>query len=427
MTKGRKPFKSKKNTKQSAKSKPQGFVSKGARGGTFYTPMDSSISMFDLLQNTLSSSTDPSLRKQTRYLPSHTILLVGEGDFSFSNALTAALNLPRFDTTTGAKIARTSDDNLVVMATSHDSLSTLQRKYPNCSSTLHQLRSTKGVNVHHNVDATTMSADPRISTYTYDRIVFNFPHVGGGKQEDVEVNKNMLSLFFGQCRKLLKNLVKMKGEVHVALRQTSFYDKFAIVELAEGAGLELKEKADFDTERWAALGYKPVRTEPAAREAPSMDAAKLFVFVPSDIALAEEENNAGEEDDEEDEDEDTIVEDEELPCAKVDSSKKHDNSKPSKKSQRDQKKALKRKERQQRQKKAHAVDDGEKYASNGKHQLVAPSKSERTSTLKEESQAKQTLPPSKLRRVKEGLVSKKPKRVPTLKRGSGGWDVVSKK
>ncbi|KAK9134042.1 hypothetical protein Scep_013570 [Stephania cephalantha] len=102
------------------------------------------------------------------YCSSHKILLVGEGDFSFSACL-------------GRAFGRA--DNMV--ATSLNSQEFLKRNYGNAMSNVDSLRS-RGCIVIHNVDATKMAGNRRSNDVTYDRIVYNFPHAGFSKNEHVK-------------------------------------------------------------------------------------------------------------------------------------------------------------------------------------------------------------------------------------------------
>ncbi|CAL9110810.1 unnamed protein product, partial [Musa textilis] len=92
----------------------------------------------------------------SHYSSAQQILLVGEGDFSFSLALADAFG---------------SADNLV--ATSLDSYDDLLRKYSKAKSNLKSLRE-MGATALHGVDATTMKSHGDLTTRRFDRIVFNF-------------------------------------------------------------------------------------------------------------------------------------------------------------------------------------------------------------------------------------------------------------
>jgi len=183
------------------------------------------------------------------------ILLVGEGDFSFAMALAS----------------RRGSRNLV--ATSYDSLHTVKEKYPNSVATVRTLREA-GVEVFGGIDCTRLGVDgahaevvaPEGKKLLWDRIAFNFPHVGGGTEADVDCNQKLLSAFFEACKPLLH---PARGHAVVTLRNTSFYRGWNINKLAQEAGLHLHDTRPFDTDMFAT--YTPVRTNPAVREAPTAD------------------------------------------------------------------------------------------------------------------------------------------------------------
>jgi 25S rRNA (uracil2634-N3)-methyltransferase len=437
MGKGRKPAKRRKN--QPTK-KADAFIQKGARGGTFFT-VNAGMSTLDLLQHTLQSSNQPSLRKLTRYQPSHSILLIGEGDFTFASALATALNLqPRPKLASSSSTLRSSKimhSGPVLIATSYDSLKDVTTKYADTYPRLQDLRTSRGVIIHHNVDATKLSTDERFNAYEFDKVIFNFPHVGGGKEEDVEVNKVMLGGFFREARDILRNGGGgVGGEVHVSLRDTPFYEKFKIETLAEEQGYELVERVPFDTERWTALGYKPQRTNPAVRAAPSLEDAMLYVF-----RLAGGEGNGDAETDEDingtDEQEEVAGADREVEVVPRESKKRP--RKEGKVTRKEKKLAAKRASEEallplesvKPSKKGKSGSTASPSLSSPKT-LEAPNKSPSTET----ALAKQTLPPSKkpqkgdpaLHKVKAGSVVKGGKRS-SMKKALpkvGNWEVKPK-
>ena len=138
-----------------------------------------------------------------------------------------------------------------------------------------------GVHVLHGIDATRLD-DQREKLFTqqitngsFDRVVFNFPHVGGGSvKEDLIANQHMLTKFFACAGKFLSGT----GEIHVTLRATSFYDSWEINTLAEKTGLRSLDTVDFDQN--AFHGYQQVRTRGSTcmREAPTTSGAKTYRF-----------------------------------------------------------------------------------------------------------------------------------------------------
>ncbi|MCL7050719.1 hypothetical protein MKW94_022777 [Papaver nudicaule] len=185
------------------------------------------------------ASNATSERRITHYSSSHKILLVGEGDFSFSACLARAFG---------------SAANMV--ATSLDSEETLSTRLPSSESYIQDLQGL-GCLVLHNVDVNLMSSSsfyPQLARMKFHRIVFNFPHAGHFYMREhhhcvIQRHKNLLSGFFKSARKMLKK----DGEVHVAHRDDHPYNAWEIEELANEAGLILKEAVDFHSFQY--VGY----------------------------------------------------------------------------------------------------------------------------------------------------------------------------
>lgn len=105
--------------------------------------------------------------------PAHRILLVGEGDFSFAHSLYTSHHC----------------ENLI--ATCFDSAMALAEKYPQSTRNIQELENatckdeTVKVKILYGVDATKLgkgglgSGGKEVKKGDFDRIVFNFPHVGG--------------------------------------------------------------------------------------------------------------------------------------------------------------------------------------------------------------------------------------------------------
>ncbi|XP_023645890.1 heavy metal-associated isoprenylated plant protein 41 isoform X2 [Capsella rubella] len=101
------------------------------------------------------------------YSSNHQILLVGEGDFSFSRSLATLFG---------------SASN--ICASSLDSYDNVVRKYKKARSNLETLKRL-GAFLLHGVDATTLQYHPDLRYRRFDRIIFNFPHAGfHGKETD---------------------------------------------------------------------------------------------------------------------------------------------------------------------------------------------------------------------------------------------------
>ncbi|RAL46025.1 hypothetical protein DM860_006179 [Cuscuta australis] len=94
------------------------------------------------------------------YNSSHKILLVGEGDFSFSSSLATAFG---------------TASNMI--ATSLDSQSFLKKNYGNAMWNLKNLRS-MGCRIEHGFDATQFAHYQWLGGTQFDRIIYNFPFAG---------------------------------------------------------------------------------------------------------------------------------------------------------------------------------------------------------------------------------------------------------
>ena len=99
--------------------------------------------------------------------PENRILLVGEGDFSFSRSLLEHRAITSLYTT------------------SLDSRSAVLSKYPQAAAHVKAIEAEETCNVEYGVDATKLGrtggggGGKEVRKGEWDRIVFNFPHVGG--------------------------------------------------------------------------------------------------------------------------------------------------------------------------------------------------------------------------------------------------------
>ncbi|KAH9312857.1 hypothetical protein KI387_027892 [Taxus chinensis] len=157
------------------------------------------------------------------YSSLHRILLVGEGDFSFSSALATAFGCA---------------ENIV--ATSLDTRETVLGFYKSAANSIWNLLS-RGACVLHGVDATRMDQLVILSGTMFDRVVFNFPHSGfWGKEDKDEVikkHRDLVSKFFQSARMLLS----CTGEIHITHKEGLQYRKWNLVGEAMNCGLFLKE------------------------------------------------------------------------------------------------------------------------------------------------------------------------------------------
>ncbi|GLJ08338.1 hypothetical protein SUGI_0086710 [Cryptomeria japonica] len=121
-------------------------------------------------------------RRLMHYSSLQSILLVGEGNFSFSSALATAFK---------------SAKNIV--ASTFDSKAKVMRVYDTARNSVGNLKS-RGASVLYKVDAARLHEIEDLSARTFDRIVFNLPHAGyfgGGEcsNEAIKKNNELLSMF----------------------------------------------------------------------------------------------------------------------------------------------------------------------------------------------------------------------------------------
>lgn len=156
------------------------------------------------------------------------VLTVGDGDFSFSLAV--------------SKLVASADNNSggMVVATSYEDKPTLQRVYPAFEDTLNSLQNCDGTKtiVGYNVDATQLNKTlpPNVlqSNVKYHRICWNFPCTAIGKGQDgqndaMEENKELV-------RKFMVNALPFLdidcGEIHIAHKTKPPYNQWEMEKIA---------------------------------------------------------------------------------------------------------------------------------------------------------------------------------------------------
>ncbi|XXG55267.1 hypothetical protein AAC387_Pa03g2970 [Persea americana] len=182
------------------------------------------------------------------YFSLHQILLVGEGDFSFSLCLAKAFG---------------SASNLVT--TSLDNYDVVTKKYIQAESNIQNLVKL-GATVLHGVDATKMKLHTDLSMRKFDRIIFNFPHAGFYGKEDeirlIELHRNLVQGFFRNASRMLRP----NGEVHVSHKTSAPYDRWNLEELASKCSLSLTECVNFEKADYP--GYHNKRGDGAGCDKP---------------------------------------------------------------------------------------------------------------------------------------------------------------
>ena len=221
-------------------------------------------------------------RKKNAFVPytvNDTILLVGEGNFSFARAL----------------VRRYQGVATRLVATSYDTKEEVLSKYPEFPIVLEELEAA-GVTIVYGVDCTALESNTTLqhavhtmqqalassseqvsktlqSMAVFDKIVFNFPHTACGIKDTAEnnrVHQRLLTAFFNAAIPLqkpatiTKNWVGKKNkpvlsQIHVTLKTGEPYTSWQVGRLARLTGqLRLQTAIDFYPGLYS--GYEHRRT-----------------------------------------------------------------------------------------------------------------------------------------------------------------------
>ncbi|KAF2210333.1 hypothetical protein CERZMDRAFT_17168, partial [Cercospora zeae-maydis SCOH1-5] len=189
------------------------------------------------------------------FLAEGRILLIGEGDFSFSRSIVAEHGC------------------CDITATCYDSQEALFEKYhPQAASHVQYLED-EGQKVLYSVDATKLDKHKTLAKLVaeegrFDVVLFNFPHVGGKSTDvnrQVRSNQELLVKFFQAVQGVLavrknngNNDEDGSGTVVVTLFEGEPYTLWNVKDLARHAGLEVARSFKFLAEAYP--GYEHKRT-----------------------------------------------------------------------------------------------------------------------------------------------------------------------
>jgi len=248
------------------------------------------------------------------YRPELRTLLVGEGNFSFTRALIRKWEATRVEEEGGAPVDSVEDlVGFRVVATCLDSKVELLEKYPDVADIVREIKG-HGATVHTGIDATKLLSSKRIvksltelcedpndgysdddderraerEDIGFDRIIFNFPHIGCGisdTKENNRVHREMITAFFKSAHSVLAD----QGQVHVTVKVGEPYESWRVPALAIETGLlKVHSAVPFDPTIHDGYVHRrtvgaPARPLPANVDVDSdKTASRTLIFVKAD-------------------------------------------------------------------------------------------------------------------------------------------------
>ncbi|OQS04505.1 hypothetical protein THRCLA_03274 [Thraustotheca clavata] len=189
---------------------------------------------------------------------SFSVLIVGDGNFSYTCALARQLHALRHE----RKLP-----SIRTIATSLDTADELTKMYPGSVEKLAEIRQ-HNIQVLHNFNATRIESYlDKLGNTNFDRIVFNFPHYaeGGNKRNKIHKHRQLLTQFF----KSSVNALAPHGQVWVTLcagqggtqAETivrAFGDTWQVAQCAASANYLLYNVHEAPVDALYQLGYNSV-------------------------------------------------------------------------------------------------------------------------------------------------------------------------
>ncbi|MGH0190049.1 UNVERIFIED_CONTAM: hypothetical protein FKN15_041161, partial [Acipenser sinensis] len=180
------------------------------------------------------------------------VLLVGEGNFSFS-----------------ASVCETAGSCTEITATCFQP-EEAARQQVEAGRNIQRLLE-RGAEVYFQVDCTQLKECVALSGRQFDRVVFNFPHCG--RKAGVRKNRTLLTKFFLSCAEVLSE----DGEVHIALcngqggtpadqPMREWHNSWQVVAMAAEAGFILSEICPFDCAKYHSYRSTGYRKIPVSRD-----------------------------------------------------------------------------------------------------------------------------------------------------------------
>ncbi|XP_074305443.1 uncharacterized protein At4g26485-like [Silene latifolia] len=196
---------------------------------------DKNVVVINKVSKNVSKDTS-SIKRIGGYTSKHMILLVGEGDFSFSACLALAFG---------------SASNII--ATSLNSQEFLTQNYGNFLNNKMELEKRGGV-ILYGINAKTMVKDLVIGILKFDRIIFNFPHCGKFRRTDADMraNKELIRGFLRNAKKMINE----DGEIHITHKTNGYFLQWDIPKIGSDQGLRLIQEVKFKRSKYPRYNTK---------------------------------------------------------------------------------------------------------------------------------------------------------------------------
>eukprot|EP00041_Stephanoeca_diplocostata_P000936 m.17948 g.17948 ORF g.17948 m.17948 type:complete len:341 (+) comp11342_c0_seq3:281-1303(+) len=221
------------------------------------------------------SSDVASAASTVSYTDAQRILVVGDGDFSFSRGLAAHRN-------TGVNLT----------CTAYDTKQEIYAKYGDKGLRCIQAVEDRGGRVFFGVDARhlrkTLEAGGA-ERFSFDRIIFNFPHTG---QQMTHQNRAMMRGFFASAKPLCAST---SAQVHVTLKLKFPYTSWDVRGCAETEGYVLIDTLNFNASHFPGYRHRTTRSDALHAGVTDKDQphCKTFILRPTAEPAIENKNLQG--------------------------------------------------------------------------------------------------------------------------------------
>ncbi|KAL6562480.1 hypothetical protein OROGR_003487 [Orobanche gracilis] len=193
-------------------------------------------------------------RRIRHYSNRQRILLVGEGDFSFSTCLARAFGLaPNMVATS----LNSEGPAAIVVRNLQTILSEdfLVKNYENALPNIVELGIRK-CKVMHEIDATVMANHEFLGGIKFDRVIFNFPFAGFfnnlSRDSLLRRHRRLVSLFLKNAKEMLSE----NGEIHISHKTNGVHAEWKLESVASSHGLMLIEAVDFKLHHYPGYNTK---------------------------------------------------------------------------------------------------------------------------------------------------------------------------